>query len=153
MKLPLYEDRARYDYWLRLILFGIPLILLSIGIILMPEDREGAIAVFSGSLFIVFLFYLVLPKKYQIFEDKLKILLGWPLYVDISLANISDSQITSGRKVFAYWGIRFATSSKSVVEIIRKRGLNIVISPSNGPLFVDRLNEACKQQQITEGKP
>ncbi len=151
MKLPLYEDHARYDYWLRLILFGIPLILLTIGIILIPEDREGAIAMFGGSLFIILLFYLVLPKKYQIFEDKLKILLGWPLYVSISLANISDSQITSGRKVFAYWGIRFATSSKSVVEVIRKRGLNIVISPSNGPLFVDRLNEACKQKQTTEG--
>ena len=151
MKLPLYEDRARYDYWLRLILFGIPLILLTIGIILMPEDQEGAIAMFSGSLFILSVFYLVLPKKYQIFDDKLKILLGWPLYVDISLANIVDSRITSGRKAFAYWGICFATSNKSVVEIIRKRGLNIVISPSNGPLFVDRLNEACKQQQVTEG--
>ena len=151
MRLPLYEDRARYDYWLRLILFGIPLILLTIGIILMPEDQEGAIAMFSGSLFILSVFYLVLPKKFQIYEDKLKIVLGWPLYIDISLANISDSQITSARKVFVYWGIRFATSSKSVVEIIRKRGLNIVISPSNGPLFIDRLNEACKQQQMTEG--
>jgi hypothetical protein len=151
MKLPLYEDRARYDYWLRLILFGIPVILLMIGIILIPEDKEGAIAIISGSLLIMFLFYLVLPKKYQIFEDKLKILLGWPLHIDLSLANISDSQITTGRKVFAYWGLRFATSSKSVVEIIRKRGLNIVISPSNALLFVDRLNEACKQQQITGG--
>lgn len=150
MKRPLYEDRARYDYWLRLILFGIPVILLTIGIILIPEDREGAIAMFGSSLFIMFLFYLILPKKYQIFEDKLKVLLGWPLFVDISLANISDSRITSGRKVFAYWGIRFATSSKSVVEIIRKRGLNIIISPSNGPSFVDRLNEACKQKQMTE---
>jgi hypothetical protein len=150
MELPLHEDRARYDYWLRLILFGIPLILLTIGIILIPEDQEGAIAMFSGSLFTIFLFYFVLPKKYQIFEDKLKIVLGWPLCVNISLVNISDSQITSGRKVFAYWGIRFATSTKSIVEIIRKRGFNIVISPSNGPLFVDRLNEACKQQQMTE---
>jgi hypothetical protein len=128
-----------------------PLILLTIGIILIPEDQEGAIAMFSGSLFLIFLFYLVLPKKYQIFEDKLRILLGWPLYVDISLANISDSQITSGRKVFVYRGIRLATSSKSVVEIIRKKGLNIVISPSDRLLFVDRLNEACKQQQITAG--
>jgi hypothetical protein len=122
-----------------------------VGIILIPEDKEGAIAMISGSLLIMFLFYLVLPKKYQIFEDKLKILLGWPLHIDLSLANISDSQITTGRKVFAYWGLRFATSSKSVVEIIRKRGLNIVISPSNALLFVDRLNEVCKQQQITGG--
>ena len=151
MKLPLYEDRARYDYWLRLILFGIPLILLVVGLILIPEDREGAIAMISGSLLILFLFYLVLPKNYQVFEDKLRIVLGWPLHIDLSLANISDSQITTGRKVFAYWGIRFATSSKSVVEIIRKRGLNIVISPSNALLFVDRLNEACKQQQTTGG--
>jgi len=150
MEPPLYEDRARYDYWLRLILFGIPLILLTIGIILIPEDRKGAIAMFSGSLFTILLFYLVLPKKYQIFKDKLKIVLGWPLYVGLSLVNISDSQITSGRKVFAYWGIRLATSTKSVVEIIRKRGLNIVISPNNGSLFVDRLNEACKQKQMTE---
>ena len=153
MKIPLYEDRARYDYWLRLILFGIPIVLLTRGIILIREDPEGAITMFSGSLFIIFLLYLVLPKKYQIFDDKLKILLGWPLYVDIPLANISDSQITLGRRAFVYWGIRFATSSKSVVEIVRKRGLNIVISPRNRLLFVDRLKEACKQHQITDGKP
>jgi len=151
MKLPLYEDRARYDSWLRLILFGIPLMLLMVGLILIPEDREGSIAMISGSLVILFLFYLVLPKNYQVFEDRLRMVLGWPLHIDLSLANIIDSQITTGRKVFAYWGIRFATSSKSVVEIIRKRGLNIVISPSNALLFVDRLNEACKQQQITGG--
>ena len=151
MRLPVYEDHARYDYWLRLILFGIPLIFLIIGITLIPEDQEGAIAMFGGSLFIVSLFYLVLPRKYQIFEDKLKIVLGWPLHHDIPLASISNSQVTSGRKVFAYRGIRFATSSKSVVEIVRKRGLNIVISPNNEPLFVDKLNEACKQQQITKG--
>ena len=120
--------------------------LLAIGIILIPEDWEGAIAMLSGALFVIFLFYLVLPRKYQIFEDKLRILLGWPLHHDIPLVNISNSQITSARKVFAYQGIRFATSSKSVVEIIRKRGLNIVISPTNGPLFVNRLNEVCKQQ-------
>ena len=151
MKLPLYEDHASYDYWLRLILFGIPLILLTVGLILIPEDKEGATAMISGSLIILFLFYLVLPKKFQVFEDKLRMVLGWPLHIDLSLANISESQITTGRKVFAYWGLRFATSSKSVVEIIRKKGLNIVISPSNAQLFVDKLNEAREQQQITGG--
>ena len=67
MKIPLYEDGARYDYWLRLILFGIPLILLTIGSILIREDQEGAIATFGGSLSIILLFYLV-PVPVTIFS-------------------------------------------------------------------------------------
>ena len=76
----------------------------------------------------------------------LGIVLGRPLAVNIPLATIKEARPAPGSKAFAYWGVRFATSLKNVVEIVRHRGLNFVISPSNRDLFLERLAEALKAQ-------
>ena len=55
-----------------------------------------------------------------------------------------------GSKAFVYWGIRFATSSKGVVEIVRKKGLNLVISPRNDDMFLEQLNQALQSQSSQE---
>jgi len=146
----IYEDTPKYDLWLKLILGGVLALTFILGVIFIYQDTEATIAMFGITLFDALLFKAILPRRFQIFEDRLKIHLGGPLAINIPFSNIWEAKPASGRKVFTYWGIRFATSTKSVVEIIRKRGLNIVISPSNGSLFVDRLNEACKQKQMTE---
>ena len=52
--------------------------------------------------------------------------------------------LASRRKAFAYSGIRFATSSKRVIEIVRKKGMNLVISPRNADIFLDQINQALK---------
>lgn len=70
-------------------------------------------------------------RKVQTFKDRLRIVLSWVLRIDIPFSNIVDARSASGRKAFAYWGLRFATSTRHVVEIIRKKGLNLVISPAN----------------------
>ena len=140
----LYEDTAEYDLWLKLLLGGILAFTLVMGFFLLSVDKIGAYIFLGVTVFDALLFYAILPKRYQIWTDRVRIVLGRPLAVNIPLATIKEARSASGSKAFAYWGVRFATSVKNVVEIVRHRGLNFVISPSNRDLFLERLAEALK---------
>lgn len=138
----IYEDTAQYDLWLKLILGGILALTLILGIVLLPVDIVGAWISFGVTVFDALLFYAILPRRCQLFEDRLRIVLGWPFALNIPLATIKEAKSASGSKAFVYWGIRFATSAKSVVEIVRHKGLNVVISPANRDVFLENLNQA-----------
>ena len=137
----LYEDTPHYDFWLKLILGGILALTFILGIILILEDTEAAVVMFGITLFDALLFKAILPRRFQIFEDRLKILLGGPFAINIPFSNIVEAKPASGRKTVIYSGIRFATSIHHVVEIIRKKGLNLVISPTNDEMFLEQLNK------------
>jgi len=142
----IYEDTPKYDLWLKLILGGVLALTLILGVIFIYRDTEAAIAMFGITVFDALLFKAILPRRFQIFEDRLKILLGGPFSINILLSNIAEVKPASSRKVFAYWGIRFATSTSNVVEIVRKKGLNLIISPRNDDMFLEQLNQALQSQ-------
>ena len=137
----IYEDTPKYDLWLKLILGGVLALTFILGVIFICQDTEAAITMFGITLFDALLFKAILPSRYQIFEDRLKILMGGPFAVKISFSNIEEAKPATGRKAFAYGGLRLATSTRNVVEIVRKKGLNLVISPSN-EMFLEQLNQA-----------
>jgi len=142
----LYEDIPKYDFWLKLILGSILALTLVLGIIFI-SNTEVALVMFGITLFDALLFKTVLPRRYQIFEDRLRILMGWPFAVNIAFSNIADVKPVPGSKAFnyrGYRGLRFATSTRYVIEIVRKKGLNLVISPSKGDIFLEELNKALK---------
>ena len=140
----LYEDTAEYDLWLKLLLGGILAFTLVMGFFLLSVDKIGAYIFLGVTVFDALLFYAILPQRYKIWTDRVRIVLGRPLAVNIPLATIKEARSASGSKAFAHWGVRFATSSRTVVEIVRHRGWNIVISPSNRKLFLEHLAEALK---------
>ena len=140
----LYEDIAEYDSLLKLILGGTLSLTLLLGVYLLNVDRTGALICFGVTVFDALLFYAILPQRYQIWTDRVRIVLGRPFSINLTLATISEARPASGSKAFAYRGARFATSSKTVVEIIRRRGWNFVISPANRDLFLERLAETLK---------
>jgi len=139
----LNEDTPKYDLGLKLILGGVLALTFVLGVVFLYQDIEAAIAMFSITLFDALLFKAILPRRYQIFEDRLKIVMGGPFAISISFSNIEEAKPASSRKVFVYWGLRLATSSSNVVEIVRKKGMNLVISPSN-EMFLEELNQARK---------
>jgi len=139
---PVYEATPRYDVWLKLILGGTLALTFILGWILISEDIGVALLMFAVTLFDALLFRAVLPQRFLIFEDRLKIVLGLHFSINIPFSNIVDARSASGDKTFVYWGIRFATSTHGVVEIVRKGGLNMVISPSQDDVFLERLNHA-----------
>ena len=140
----LHEHRPRYDAWLKLILGGTLAFTLALGITLLPVDMLGAQIVFGVTLFDALIFHAVLPRRYQIFEDRMRIILGYPFAVTIHFSTIKKAKQTSGSKALVCWGIRFATSTKGVVEIIRYKGLKLVISPHDAGTFLENLNQALR---------
>ena len=142
----IHEEKAEYDSWIRLI-FIIPIGLFLAAIIFASkQDLEVSLVLFGEAALFTLILYFVLPRRYQIYQDKLRIVLGKPLAINIPLATIKEARHSSGFKAFIYFGVRFATSSRHVLEIVRRRGLNYVISPQNSELFLDQLNQAVNSR-------
>ena len=150
MRNPVYTDTPKYDFWTKFAFVVVPLGLLVGGVVLAVRGESEGVPVLAGDTLLIFLiFYCVAPRSYQIYPDRLKIVLGGPFAVNIPLATIKEAKRSSAANAFIYSGVRFATSSKYVVEIVRSKGMNYVISPANGDRFLERLREAI--QNATNG--
>jgi hypothetical protein len=161
MAIVLHEDSPQYDLWLKLVLVFAPslvivlALLIHYGVLPAESQKEARIAVavsFASAIFLMLLFWAILPRKYQILEDRIKIVLGRPFSFDIGFNTIKETRREGGRRiVLAYRGRRFATSAKNIVEIIRGKGMNVVISPSNRELFLQELNKAIANWKRSQG--
>ena len=143
-----YEDSPRYDLWLKLILGGVLAWPFVLGAVLLSENAGAALIMFGVTAFEALLLKAILPQRFQIFEDRFKIVLGGPFALNIPFSNIRDVLAAPGVKTLIYRGIRFATSTKTVVEIVRRKGLNLVISPANRGTFLEQLQQALEAAQI-----
>ena len=149
----IYEDGPRYDLWLKVILGGVIALTLVLGFVLLAVDILGAWIMFGTTLFDALLFRAIIPRRFQIFEDRVKILLGGPFALNIPLADISEVRSASGREAFIYWGIRFATSFSGIIEIVRRKGLSVVISPLNPEMFLEQANRALESVHDSSQSP
>lgn len=141
----IYEELAEYASWFKL-LYLIPAGLIVGAIVLaFGPDIEAFFTLIGEGIFVAILFYLIMPRKYQIYQEKLRIVLGASLGFNIPLSTIKEAQHVSGSNAYVFSGIRFATSNKYVLAIVRNKGWNYVISPKNGENFKDRLNQAIKE--------
>jgi hypothetical protein len=141
----IHEEPAKYDLWLKLLLAGAVLFAFFLGLFLVTEDPTGSWVSFGTVAFEILLFHSVLPRRFQIYNDRLRIVLGRPFAVTLALANISEARPISGIKALSYWGIRLATSASTAVLLVRRRGWNIVISPADRERFLQRLDIALRQ--------
>jgi hypothetical protein len=98
--------------------------------------------VFAVSLdLIVFLF--IAPRKYQIFDDKLRVVFGRPFAVSFRLSSVQ------GVRPHSIWGLEylfslFLCTSGEAVEILHSTR-SFLISPANRDLFMQKLNEALEK--------
>jgi hypothetical protein len=139
-----YEDTPPYDRWLKFLIGGILIFTIAIGIFFIPFDLVGTWFLLGETAFLALIFYSIMPRKYQILEDRIRIVLGRPFAINIRFSNIKEIRAASSGDAYIYYGIRLATNSRSVVEIVRKRGLGIVISPGNRELFLQQFNQAME---------
>lgn len=141
---PLYEDTARYDFWLNFILGGVVAITGILSVVSILRGSEDIWVWFGITIFEIVLFKAILPRKFQIFPGYLRIVLGGPLAVNLDFANIKQVRPAPARKLFAYRGIRLATSAVYLMEIVRHKGLGLVISPASGDTFLEQLRQALE---------
>ena len=146
----IHEELAEYTSWFKL-LFLIPIGLL-IGAIFLAfnQESEASMALVVDGVFFVLLFYFIMPRRYQIYHDKLRIVLGSPFAINIPLSTIREAKHGSGINALVYFGVRFVTSTKYVIEVVRNKGLNYVISPQNGDIFREQLNQAIKSRAYNQ---
>jgi len=136
----IYEDRPRYDVWLKGIML-LPVFFIITGIFYLTTAQvEAAIGMFALTLLMAAIYWAIFPRKYLILDSKIRIVLGGQFSFNIPFNNIEIAREPEGVSL----GINFATTflSKHAVEIIRKKGLNVNITPSDRELFLENLNKA-----------
>jgi len=139
----LYQDKPKYGLLFKLILI-IPAaaFLAASPYLWLSGDTSGSLALLLEAFIIGLIFWLVFPRKYQVYEDHLRIVLGAPFSVKVRFHNIKTIRIT-GKLSFT---VNFATRiTGSYVEIERKKGLSIAITPTANDSFVENANRALGQ--------
>jgi len=135
-----YEDTPRYDVWLKSIMV-LPVFLVIAGIYyVIIAEVAAAIGMFATTILMGAVYWAIFPRKYLILDSRIRIVLGGQFSFTIPFDNLETARAPEGISL----GINFATcfSSKNTVEIIRKKGMNVNITPSNRELFLDNLNKA-----------
>jgi hypothetical protein len=111
-------------------------------------DQEAvSFSIIGVTLFLMFaIMVALLPTKYQIFNDRIRIILGWILHFDIPFHNI---EYATGATWLDTWGLNlnfvFCYSSDNALKIFRKRGVKICICPINGKLFLENLKKSLTE--------
>ena len=142
MDTPLYETRPRFDALYKWIIGGTLGITLIPGLFLLSSDSETALWLLGLTAFDALLFRAVFPRGFRLYPDRLVILLGGPLKINLSLANIGEVKAVPAGQSGVNWGLQFATATSTTVEIVRRRGLNMVISPEDRDAFIAAVESA-----------
>ena len=145
----IYDDVPKYDQITKILIAAVPGAFFVAGIIVFFSGIVAGRGLFIDTLVFVLIFYFILPRRYQVYNTKLRIALGSPLHWDIPLSTIGQARPARSSTRWAYGGVRLAMSSGTLVEIVRKKGTNVILSPSNREIFLERLNSALKAQQDT----
>ena len=136
----IYEDNPHYDVWLKGIMM-LPAFFLIIGIYYLVTAQVGsAIGLFATGVLMGAIYWAVFPRKYQILDSKIKIVLGGQFSFNVPFDNLE----TAGKPEGVSLGINFATTflNQHAVEIKRKKGLKVNITPNDRELFLENLSKA-----------
>jgi hypothetical protein len=138
----LYQDKPRYGLLLKLILI-IPVAFLMGGLYLwLSGDISGSLALLPQGFIIGLIFWFVFPREYQVYEDHLRIALGGPFSAKVDFQNIKTVRITNRTGLTVNFVTRI---TKSYVEIVKKKGWSIAITPTDNDSFVENANRILEQ--------
>jgi uncharacterized membrane protein len=104
------------------------------------REIEAGTGMLATALLMGAVYWAVFPRKYQVLAGKLKIVLGGSFSFNVPFDNLE----LAGKPEGVNLGINFVTTflSRHVVEIKRKKGMNVNITPDNRDLFLENLNKA-----------
>jgi hypothetical protein len=145
-----YQDTPRYDVYIKAIML-LPVFFVIMGVsALITTQVEAAISVFAAALLMAAIYWAILPRKYLILDSRIRIALGGPFSFSIPFSNLETAVEPRG----ATFGINFPTcfSSQRAVSIVRKKGWNVNITPTDRNLFLENLNKALNDWRRSASK-
>lgn len=111
------------------------------------SDNAGSLAMLIVAFVIGLAFWIVSPRKYQVYEDHLQILLGGPFVVKIRFDQIATIEVTD-KTTPEFTTIKLISKvTNTYVRIGMKKGLSITITPKSDALFVENANQSLRQWQ------
>jgi len=139
----LYQDIPSYGLLLKLLVAIMPVALLAASIYLFSTGKsDDGLALLIETVIIGFIFWVVFPRRYQVYENHLRIVLGGPFSVKVGFDKIKTIEVTSRQTL----SVNFVTKlTKNYVGITKKRGLTIAITPGDNDLFVENANQALSR--------
>ena len=141
----IHEDTPRFDLLFKLLL-AIPIGIVVIPAMILPStarDLNFWLALAMVPCYGVFL-YVYIPRRYQIFTDRMRIVIGKPFVINLPFSTIQEVRPVSAIRVFVPGWLRMAFSLEGTVGVIRRRGTNVVISPTDRDNFLSCINQALK---------
>jgi hypothetical protein len=135
------EHKARYDASIKVLLL-IPVCAPLIAfIVLFSSGSPDALETFIVFAFIVCVIWLIMPRRYIIMDDRLKLVMGASLAINVLYRNIKEIRKPSTVDL----GVNFITSLKTPLEIVVNKGMNISIAPDDRESFLNDINGAMQQ--------
>ena len=87
-----------------------------------------------------------LPRAYELWPDRLRIVLGWRWGFNIPLDEIEEIQPARGVATLFASGAMFLTSVKTPVRVRRTKGMDITTSPDDPLEFIESTRRAMRAQ-------
>ena len=153
MDLVIFEDSIKYDPGIKVLLAFSLVLLVVLGILFYADargsdifpgesaakSRIGAFALFAATVFLLAVFWLILPRTIAVSQESL-ILRFRAFSWNIPFATIKSIKPASG--IIVFWAHSWITSYRGQIEITRKYRLKIRISPSRRDMFLEHANRA-----------
>jgi hypothetical protein len=145
---PLSEAKPAGGFGLKLIMAIAIGSTLALGVYLWASgDEAGAWFLLAEALFILALFWAIFPRSYQIYQDRIRIVLGALFSVNIPFKDIEKVEVSN----MASLTINFATAfTTRYILIKKKRGMSIVITPASNELFAEEAGAALARWRETQ---
>ncbi len=139
----LYQDDPLSGWVLKSIVLIVPSVLLAASLYLWSSgDGSGSLVLLVEGILLGFILWTIFPRKYQVFEDHVGILLGGFFTVKIGFNQIETIEVTTKNS----FTLNLVTSpARTYVRIVKKKGLSIAITPRNNDSFVENANRAWQQ--------
>ena len=145
----IFQDPPAQGSALKVIFLIAPLLMIFAGFYLWSiGEIEGALTLLADALIIGLILRLLLPRSYQVYGDRIRIVLGGPLALNFTFRQIKSIQSSS--KMVAT--MNFVTAfRKQYVLITRSPGMSIAITPEHNDLFVAGANKALSEWKRNHG--
>lgn len=145
----IYEERLKLGLVLKLVLiFTLGILICLTAWSFYISEVVSAWILLIVLVFTAILFFVVIPRKYQIFDDKLKVVCGL-LRINIPFEDIKVIETRPPSNIYgSLEALRFGigTGEKSIM-IKRKHGMNILIQPMDTEKFMEVLNNMMKNKR------
>lgn len=149
----LFENTIKYEFWVKVLLAFPVILMIAMAAFFyhsahykdaVPNEVEIAfhtvsIVLFLTAPFILLVYWLVLPTKIYILQDRIRIKYGL-FYWNVRFDTIETVKAAKG--IPPLWSDGSVTSYRNQIEIVRKGKRNLRLSPSRRVPFVDHANRA-----------